>query len=329
MEDLFDVAGPNRAVEILGLRLVGVNAENAKKLLVTVVFVLIVIILVKLLRAVVRGLLHDRVDHPTEFWARQGINLTGAVLLLFGIASIWFDDPTRLATALGLITAGLAFALQKVISAIAGYFVILRGKTFSVGDRIVMGGVRGDVIALDFTQTSIMEMGQPPPVQKDDPAMWVQSRQYTGRIVTVSNARIFDEPVYNYTREFPFLWEELQVPVPYTADRETAERIVLHAASRHSVSIRDLSEDALREMQRRFFMNAADVKPRTYVRLTDNWIELTVRFVARDHGIRELKDAISRDILAKFKEEGIEVASATLQVSTAPAAHMDYSGSRH
>ncbi len=44
----------------------------------------------------------------------------------------------------------------------AGYMVILRGKTFNVGDRIVMGGVRGDMIALDFMQTTIMEMGQPP-----------------------------------------------------------------------------------------------------------------------------------------------------------------------
>ena len=45
------------------------------------------------------------------------------------------------------MTAGLAFALQNVVTSFAGYFVILRGKTFNVGDRIVMGGVRGDVIA--------------------------------------------------------------------------------------------------------------------------------------------------------------------------------------
>jgi small-conductance mechanosensitive channel len=312
LDEFIELVGPNRAVEIFGLRLVGMNAENAKKLLLTVLFIFIVIALVKLLRALLRWLLHARSNAPVEFWARQGVNLTGAVLLLFGITSIWFDDPTRLTTALGLVTAGLAFALQKVISAIAGYFVILRGKTFSVGDRIVMGGVRGDVIALDFTQTSIMEMGQPPPVQKDDPAMWVQSRQYTGRIVTVSNARIFDEPVYNYTREFPYLWEELQIPIPYGSDRAAAERILVEAASRHSVKLEELSAEAMAEMQRRFFMRSAEVKPRVYVRLTDNWIELTVRFVARDHGIREHKDAISRDILEAFDAAGLTLASTTL-----------------
>ncbi len=142
-----------------------------------------------------------------------------------GLISIWFDDPKRLATALGLVSAGIAFALQKVITALAGYFVILRGNTFTVGDRIMMGGVRGDVIALGFIQTTIMEMGQPPPVQTDEPAMWVQSRQFTGRIVTVSNSQIFDEPVYNYTRDFSYIWEEIHVPITYKADRHAAEKI--------------------------------------------------------------------------------------------------------
>lgn len=315
MDEIIRLVGPNQAVEFFGVRLVGMNAESAKKLLFTLIFIFVVIALVKLLRRLTRWALHDRANQPMGFWIRQGINLTGAILLVFGIASIWFDDPTRLATALGLVTAGLAFALQKVISAIAGYFVILRGKTFGVGDRIVMGGVRGDVIALDFTQTSIMEMGQPPHVQKDEPAMWVRSRQYTGRIVTVSNARIFDEPVYNYTREFPFLWEELQIPIPYDADRAGAERILLEVAARYSVRLEELSAEALDEMKRRYFMKTANVQPHVYMRLTDNWVELTVRFVARDHGIRELKDAISRDVLCELEAARIPIASTTLNVA--------------
>lgn len=64
---------------------------------------------------------------------------------------------------MGLITAGLAIALQRVITAVAAYFVILRGNVFNVGDRIAMAGVRGDVIALGYTRTTIMEMGSLPP----------------------------------------------------------------------------------------------------------------------------------------------------------------------
>jgi small-conductance mechanosensitive channel len=212
------------------------------------------------------------------------------------------------------VTAGLAFALQKVVTAIAGYFVILRGQNFNVGDRITMGGVRGDVIALGFIQTTIMEMGQPPAVQGADPAMWVRSRQYTGRVVTVSNDKIFDEPVYNYTRDFPYLWEEIGIPITYKDDRRRAERILLACAERHTVYLGELSRAALEVMQRRYFVQPADLAPKVYYRLTDNWLELTVRFVAEARGARDLKDAISRDILAAFDEAGIGIASATVDI---------------
>ena len=314
MNDIVDFVGPNRALVIFGVKLVGANAENLKKLLFTLVFILLVVLATRLLRALLRAVMARGGLERPSFWVRQAVNLTAAIVLLFGITSIWFDDPTRLTTAMGLVTAGLAFALQKVITAVAGYIVILRGTTFNVGDRIVMGGVRGDVIALDFTQTTIMEMGQPPPVQKDEPAMWVSSRQYTGRVVTVSNARIFDEPVFNYTREFPFLWEELQIPIPYGADWHRAEEILLQAVRRHSVRLEELSASALEEMRRRYYMQPSNVTSKVYLRLTDNWIELTARFMAREHGVRELKDLIARDVLVALEQAGIPIASTTLQL---------------
>jgi small-conductance mechanosensitive channel len=224
------------------------------------------------------------------------------------------------------VTAGLAFALQKVITALAGYFVILCGKIFDLGDRIVMGGVRGDVVALDFTQATIMEMGQPPAVQGADPAMWVQSREYTGRLVSVTNAKSFDEPIYNYARDFPYIWEELIVPVKYGVDHRRAEQILLEAAERCTVSTAEMSADALQEMQRRYAMKPADMQPRVYYRLTDNWLELTVRFIVKDHAIRERKDALSREILAALDAAGIGIASTTLEIAAPPSVRIDGAG---
>ncbi len=323
MERFIRVVPPNGAVEILGVKLVGLTAENGMKLLFSLAFVVLTLLLARGLRWLIGSLLRGRRDVRVAFWARQAIHLLTTVLLLLGLVSVWFDDPTRLTTALGLVTAGLAFALQKVVTSLAGYFVILRGRTFNVGDRITMGGVRGDVIALGFIQTTIMEMGQPPPVQNADPAMWVHSRQYTGRIVTVSNSKVFDEPVYNYTREFPYIWEEMTLPIAYAADRARAERILLEVAGRHTVPIGELGEAALLEMERRYFIRRAEMTPKVYFRLTDNWLELTVRFIARDHGIRELKDAISREVLAALDDAGIGIASATFEIVGLPSLRLE------
>lgn len=318
-----EITGPARSVHLFGIRLVGVNAETGTKLLLTISLVALVFAIGYLFRLFARKLLARREDTKLHFWVRQGIQLGLAIILVVGILSIWFDDPSRLSTGLGLVTAGLAFALQRVVTAVAGYFIILRGKTFNVGDRISMGGVRGDVISLGFTQTTILEMGQPPAVQNADPAMWVKARQYSGRIVTVSNSKIFDEPVYNYTREFPYIWEEMVVPISYRSDRRTAERILLRAAEHHTLNISEMSQTDARELERRYLVSIDNVKPRVFLRLTDNWLELTTRFLVRDHMIREVKDAMSREIADHLEQAGIAVASATFEIVGLPSLKLE------
>jgi small-conductance mechanosensitive channel len=242
-----------------------------------------------------------------------------------GFISIWFDNPARLATGAGLVGAGLAFALQKVITSIAGYFVILRGKTFNVGDRISMGNVRGDVISLNFIQTVIMEMGQPPPVQSDDPGMWVQSRQYSGRIVTISNSEIFEQPVYNYTRDFPYIWEEMHLPISYKDDRNRAEQIILDAVRHNTADIAQLAQPELDRLKQQFFIKAAEIAPRVFLRITDNWVELSVRFLCRTHDIRGLKDRISREILSALESAKIGIASSTYDIVGLPPVKVEIS----
>jgi small-conductance mechanosensitive channel len=182
-----------------------------------------------------------------------------------------------------------------------------------------MGGVRGDVVALGFMQTTIMEMGQPPGVNdQTDPAVWVQSRQYTGRIVTITNDKIFDTPVYNYTRDFPYIWDELRLPITYKDDRARVEQILLDAANKHSVNPKTIPEHHLAELERRYSLRRADIKPEVYWRITDNWLEITVRFLTLDHGVRAAKDRMSRDILPALDAAHIGIASATYDIVGLP-----------
>ncbi len=305
-------------MRVFGIKLIGFNAANGQKLLVSLALIALAYGLSLALRRGASALMRPGKYASALFWTRQAISLGAATAILVGLLSIWFDDPTRLATGLGLVTAGLAFALQKVVTSVAGYLVILRGNNFGVGDRIQMGGVRGDVIALGFIQTTILEMGQPPAVQNAEPAMWVKSRQFTGRIVTVSNAKVFEEPVFNYTRDFPYIWEEIALPVSYTDDREAAERVLLEVVRRHALKPDEVEPGELNRMQNRYFVDLSDLAPRAYYRITDNWLEITARFLTREHGVREVKDRIHRELLAGLDAAGVGVASATLEVVGLP-----------
>lgn len=317
MGQFIQIVGPKQVVQVFGVRLIGVNSDNAKKLLFSAIFVAIIMTLGWVLRRLAHRKAWSHKSKRVAFWTHQGISIVVAILVVVGLISIWFDNPARLTTAAGLVTAGLAFALQRVVTAFAGYIVILRGQTFTVGDRITMGGIRGDVVSLTFLQTVIMEMGQPALGDSGD-QMWVQARQYTGRMVRVTNAVIFDEPVYNYTREFPYIWEEMRLPIPYNADRNRAEQILLSVARKYTTDIASLGEDALAALERRYVLKRSDLEPKTYWRLTDNWLEITVRFLVPDWGIRPIKSDMSREILDQFDQAGIGIASATYDVVGMP-----------
>lgn len=312
----FQTSGPQHSLVVGGVRLLGFNSQNLRKLVFTLIFFAVLYALARLLRLIANAVGGKR--QQVAFWTNQGISLLTFVLAVFGFLCIWFDNPARLATAAGLVSAGLAFALQKVVSAMAGYVVILRGKTFNIGDRIKMGSVRGDVIALNFIQTVIMEMGEPPSVQEEDPGMWVRSRQYSGRIVTLSNANVFDQPVYNYSREFPYIWEEMHIPISYKSDRRLAEKLILEAVGRHTQDVGQMARPDLDRLKEQFFVEAAELRPRCYMRLTDNWVELAVRFLVPTHNIRAVKDAISRDLIDALDAHGIGIASGTYEVVGMP-----------
>jgi small-conductance mechanosensitive channel len=324
---MIDFYGRNGSLDIFGVNLVGVTAENGRKLAMTAV-VLIVVPLIGWTISKLISLTGRVTSKRVAFWTKQGTSLLVAVIVILMLISIWFDDPNRLATVLGLVTAGVAVAMQRVITSIAGYFLILRGKVFNVGDRIVIGGVRGDVVDLSFIQTTVMEMGEGKGEESDSPAAWVRSRQYTGRLVTVSNAVMFDQPVYNYTREFPFIFEEIALPIPYDADTEKAEEIILAAAAKHTLKYTELEKEAIQELKRRYFLGNENPGPRVYWRLTDNWIEMSVRFVVPDHGVRAIKDAMSREILHNLQAAGIGIASGTYQIVGIPKLQVAISADR-
>ncbi len=298
-----------------GIHLVGLSQANLAKLLLSIGAVLALVLLRRGLRIALKLLAPGESKRAiiARFWGHQIINLGTLGSVLVALASIWFDDPARLATAFGLFGAGLAFALQRVVTALAGYVVILNSGLFAIGDRINMGGVRGDVLRLGFMQTTLMEMGVAPGSDAG-PAVWVKSRQFTGRIVTVSNAKIFEDPVYNYTRDFPFIWEELHLPVRYGDDRRLIEDILLAAARRHALDPAVLTETAARTLEHRFDIRRLDFVPRVYCSLTGSYLQMSLRFAVEDHGTRAVKDRMVRDILDGLEGAGITVATDALRI---------------
>src|SRR5690349_17143000 len=106
-----DLTGPRHSLTLFGIRLVGFNGENARKLLLSLALILLLMLLSRLLRGITRLLPQNVRQERIGFWIRQAISVTLTMLMVVGFLSIWFEDPARLGTMMGLFSAGLAFAL--------------------------------------------------------------------------------------------------------------------------------------------------------------------------------------------------------------------------
>ncbi len=162
-----------------------------------------------------RSLPHYLPGSDSRYYARKIITFLGYFGVLILVASIFRDSLGGLSVAIGVASAGIAFALQEVIASVAGWIAISFGGFYETGDRVQLGGIRGDVIDIGILRTTLMELGE-----------WVQSDLYTGRIVRIANSFVFKEPVFNYSGDFPFLWDEIKVPVKYGSDHRLARRIL-------------------------------------------------------------------------------------------------------
>lgn len=259
-------------------------------------------------------------DTETRYRVRKFIGLFGYAGVALLLLAIFSERLGSLTVAFGVAGAGIAFALQEVITSVAGWFAIHFSGFYRVGDRIELGGIRGDVIDIGALRTTMTELGQ-----------WVNSDLYNGRIVRIANSFVFKEPVFNYSGDFPFLWDEIKVPVKYGSDWRLARDHIQRAASEVVGEYTAQAAASWKHVVEQYAARDASLEPMVTLELTDNWMEFTIRYVVDYRARRVTKDRIFTRILEAFDEtEGrVAIASTTVQIVGAPAMDVRLSGEVH
>ena len=245
-------------------------------------------------------------DQRERYRKRQVLNTITLVLALIAIVILWARLLEHAATFLGLVGAGLAIALKEPLLAIAGRLAILGGRWYSVGDRIEVDNVKGDVIDIGFFYTRMMELGN-----------WIGGDQASGRIVQFSNSKLFgDRVVYNYTRNFKYIWDEVMLPITYASNVQAAREILLKAGETYSEEFLQGAEADLEEMKGYFLVPTFELKPQVYIQVTSNWVQLTMRYVVDPKKRRQASSFIFTEVLTEVRGRGdITIASQTMDIA--------------
>lgn len=265
-------------------------------ILVTLLIIVVAFVLTHLLRRLVPGY----IDEPERRYranklAGRLVGLAAALAIVF----VWSSGQgPGVVTILTVIGAGLAIAMREVLLSFAAWINIVLRSPFEQGDRISVNGVQGDVIDIRLLHSTLMEIGG-----------WVHADQSTGRIVHFPNSWLYQFGVYNYTSGFGFVWNEIPFTVTFRSDWKAAREIILGLASETADIVEQQVKQEIRRMSREFLIHYSILTPFVYVRVTQNGVLLTLRYLTEVRKRRGTEHALTIAILEAFKENGnIELA---------------------
>lgn len=275
-----------------------------------IITVIIGIIIVWTVRKILRKRFFNKIkDNEHRYTAKKISAFLGYLIILIVIIIVFSDQLGDFSMAVGLAGAGIAFALQEVIASFAGWMAIMFGGFYKTGDRVQLGGIKGDVMDIGMLRTTIMETGQ-----------WVDGDLYNGRIVLIANSFIFKEPVFNYSGDFPFLWDEIKVPIQFGSDYAMVSKMLLRVGKEVAGDLSSLSKDKWHEMQNKYRLEDAQTEAMVSLVANDNWVEYTLRYVVTYRKRRATKTELFTKILTEVDASGgkMRLASATFQLVEAP-----------
>ena len=244
-------------------------------------------------------------DNDNRYRAKKLGTFAGYILSLILLTVVFSDKLGGFTVAFGVAGAGIAFALQEVIASFAGWLAIIFGDFYKTGDRVELGGVKGDVMDIGVLRTTIMETGQ-----------WVDGDLYNGRIVLIANSYIFKAPVFNYSGDFPFLWDEIKIPIQFGSNYEKTTAILQKVGNEVAGDLTTLSKTKWTGMQKKYLLEDAQTEPMVSLIFNDNWVQFTLRFVVGYKKRRLTKTLLFTKILTEIEatKGEIKFASATFQL---------------
>lgn len=254
---------------------------------------LALIALVFLIRVGLHHALLKTTDSSAENRRRWAVSIRNVLLIVFilGMIFIWAPRLQTFAVSIFAVAVALVLATKELIACLSGSGLRVLTKAYGLGDRIEIGGIRGNVVDHNALTTTILEIG---PGQT--------SHQYTGRAMVIPNSFIFVHPITNETYTKKFRLHIVTVPLSTDDDWKMAERLLLQAAEEETAPYIEEARTYFKKLEGKFWLDAPSVEPRVTIQIPEpGRINLLLRIPCPTQYPSRLEQAILRKFLAEFQ----------------------------
>jgi small-conductance mechanosensitive channel len=264
------------------------QAMTPNVLAVLALTAVVVVLRFILLRAIV-----ERESVPLDVRRRLVVqirNVLGFVFVL-GLLFILANELRAFAVSLVAIAVAIVLATKELILCLSGTALRIGANAYTIGDRIEINGVRGNVIDQTFLATTILEIG-PGHV----------TSQYSGRAIVFPNSLLLAHPLINETFMKEYIVHIVTIPLAVTDDWQAAEKILLGIADEACQPFLERAARHMKELEGKNWMDVPSVTPRVSIQIPEpGRVNLLLRIPTPAHRTSRLEQMILRRFLMAFR----------------------------
>jgi len=278
--------------------------QNSPDLTASIIETIAIFVLLWLIRLIILRVVSKNTENKrAQYKWRKNLSYVSFFIGFLAVIQIWFSGIESIATFLGLLSAGLAIALKDPVTDLAAWLFIIWRKPFDVGDRIELDTIKGDVIDVRPFKFTILEIGN-----------WVDADQSTGRVIHIPNHQVFTKQLANYTSDFEFIWNELQVLVTFESDWRKAKQILSEVVNEVSREFIENAKKQIAKASKSYLIEFRYLTPIVYTDVKDSGVNLTVRYLTNPRRRRGTSQVIWETVLDEFaKHDDIDFAYPTIR----------------
>jgi small-conductance mechanosensitive channel len=237
-------------------------------------------------------------NNAARYNLNRVIKLVAGLTVFFIILSVLFANWYTAVVSLGLISLILGFALQTPITSFIGWIYILVKVPYQVGDRIRIGEASGDVIGVNYLDTTLWEFGG---------ELLSTSNHPSGRLIKFPNSKVLSTVVYNYSWPlFPYVWNDIKFQIAYQSDLQFVADVMRAAATEEVGKAMMERVGVYRELLSKTPVDQLEVQERPVVvfRVGENtWIEAIVRYLVEPRRAGSVKSRLIKTMLDRLNAE--------------------------
>jgi Mechanosensitive ion channel len=256
-----------------------------RRFLTSVLWILVISLFVIFLHRWVKQLFDNINLERRQLHTLRAVVLFGVRTLgLAAILVIIFGVPTNLATAVGLVGAGLAVGLQDFIVGFFGWFILIGRDGIRVGDWVEINGVGGEVLEVGLFQTILLESGT-----------LNDAGRPTGRKVSFVNSYAVQGHYFNFSTSGQWLWDEVEVQIPANVEPYEMSEAFQKIAVRETATNARLAEEEWKRGTPLSAKQSFSAVPSFSLRPTATGVSVLVRYITRVNERHEVRERIYRD----------------------------------